>query len=137
MCSLYHIGRSCRLHPDELALASGRAPSTWREGHLEESIQEREVRSGLLQGGSLRSVVVDTTRTEDGPQYQAYLRPSWRDRHVPLATWEGRSERKYRDIGRLFRLIRDDFRFAGAIAVHLADDAALRRKPGFELQPGR
>lgn len=102
---------------------------------MEGSIQEGDVRKGLQGGGCLRSVVIVTSRTDEGPRYQAYLRASWRERYAPLATYKGRSARKYRDIGRLFQLIRDGFRFEGAIAVYVEGDAALRRKAGLEFQP--
>lgn len=101
---------------------------------MDDTIQQTEVRSGLIKGGRLRSVVVITTEDQDGPVHHPFLHPSWRDGYARLATWKGRSERKYRDLDRLVRLFRGEFSYDGRIILYRAGDAALRRLPG--LEPG-
>ena len=98
------------------------------------SVQESDVHAGISEGGRISSAFVVSRETDNGREFMAYIQPSWLKYYAPLRTWRARSERTYRDLGRLFSLLRDDFDFKGPITVYLRGDPALRRKRGVQAE---
>lgn len=94
---------------------------------MSKGLPEGEIKQGIAEGGRVRNVVVVCTADEDGREFLAYIRPSWRRHFLPLRTWGDKSDRTYRDADRLLALLRDDFGYQGAIPFYVADDPDLPR----------
>ncbi len=91
-------------------------------------VQEADVRAGLAGGGEIESVVVLATRGPEGEtDYVPYLLPSWRRGFVVLGLFRGPGLRGYRDLDRLVRFLRTEFRYGGIIQLALEDDPKLSR----------
>lgn len=91
-------------------------------------VQEADVRTGLAGGGEIESVVVLATKGPEGEtDYVPYLLPSWRRGFVALGLFRGPGLRGYRDLDRLVRFLRTEFRYSGIIQLALEDDPKLSR----------
>jgi hypothetical protein len=91
-------------------------------------VQEADVRAGLAGGGEIESVVVLATKSPDGEtDYVPYLLPSWRRGFVVLGLFRGPGLRGYRDLDRLVRFLRTEFRYGGIIQLALEDDPKLSK----------
>lgn len=88
-------------------------------------IQEGEIRSRIAAGDWLRQVFIVSVTVKGQMEHLAFVRPSWHRHFLPICTWEMRAERPYRDIDRLLRLLREEFRYRGAIPVYLESDPRL------------
>ena len=92
--------------------------------------EEAEIQAALRNGGRLTGfVVVDRTRG-GGPEFVGYVRGSWTPGYRLLRTFRGRSDRTYKDLGRLIHLARFDFGYTPPIAVYAAGAPELRRFAG-------
>ena len=89
--------------------------------------EEADVRSGLAEGGRILGIFIVERMLPNGPEYIAYLRTSWKRGFHALQTYRGRSDRVYRDLDRLVRLIRDEFEYGGPVTLSIAGAAELRR----------
>lgn len=96
-------------------------------GILAAGLEESDIRSGLAEGGRLLGVFIVERPLRGGPGYIAYLRTSWKRGFRGLRTYRARSDRVYRDLDRLVRLIRDEFNYGGPITVSVAGAPELRR----------
>jgi len=91
-------------------------------------VQEADIRAGLDAGGEIESIVVLATKGPDGDtDYVPYLLPSWRRGFVVLGLFRGPGLRGYRDLDRLVRFLRGEFRYAGIIQLALEDDPKLSK----------
>ena len=90
-------------------------------------LQEGEIKQAIAEGGHVRSVVVISTCICTHSEHLAYLLPSWKRDLLPLRTWNNKSDRTYRDLDRLFMLLRTDFAFRGVIPVYLMGDPELAK----------
>lgn len=91
-------------------------------------VQEADVRAGLAAGGEIESVVVLATKCSDGEiDYVPYLLPSWKRGFVALGLFRGPGLRGYRDLDRLVRFLRTEFRYSGIIQLALEDDPKLSK----------
>ena len=105
-------------------------------GTLPAGLEEHDIRSGLGQGGSILGIFVVESSAHRGPKYVAYIRTSWKRSFFALRTYRGRSNRMYRDLDRLVRLIRDEFRYRGPITIHIEGAPELRRFRAFVRKDG-
>jgi hypothetical protein len=94
---------------------------------LEQGLQEGDIQAGLRQGGRILGMFVVERSLPDGAGYVAYFRTSWKRGFQVLRTYRGRSDRLYRDFDRLLRVVRDDFKYTGAITLFVAGDPDLHR----------
>jgi hypothetical protein len=94
---------------------------------LAAGFEEADVRSGLAEGGRILGIFIVERMLPNGPGYIAYLRTSWKRGFHALQTYRGRSDRVYRDLDRLVRLIRDEFEYGGPITLSSAGAPELRR----------
>ena len=90
-------------------------------------LEEADVRTGLAEGGRILGIFVVERMLPNGPGYVAYLRTSWKRGFHALQTYRGRSDRVYRDLDRLVRLIRDEFEYGGPITLSTAGAPELLR----------
>jgi hypothetical protein len=90
-------------------------------------LQEGDIQAGLKSGGHVHGSFIVERRATDGPVYVVYLRTSWKRGFHALRTYRDRSDRVYRDLGRLLRLIRDEFQFQGPVTIFVAGDPELQR----------
>jgi hypothetical protein len=90
-------------------------------------LQEAELRAGLEAGGCIVGVVIVAHRDEaTGRLHVPYLLPSWRRGYVAIGLSRG-GVRTFRDLDRLVRFLREDFRFDGGIVLHEEGSARLGR----------
>jgi hypothetical protein len=89
--------------------------------------EEADVRSGLAGGGRIPGIFIVERMLPNGPGYIAYLRTTWKRGFHAFQTYRGRSDRVYRDLDRLVRLIRDEFEYGGPITLSIAGAPELRR----------
>jgi hypothetical protein len=89
--------------------------------------QEGDIVAGLANGGRILGIFVVERSLPGGPGYIVYLRSSWRRGFHGLRTYRHRSDRIYRDLDRLVRLIRDEFGYRGPITLFVAGAPELRR----------
>lgn len=90
-------------------------------------LQEGDIQAGLKDGGQISGSFIVERKSADGPAYVVYFRTSWKRGFHALRTYRDRSDRVYRDLGRLLRLIRDEFKFQGPVTIFVAGDPELRR----------
>jgi hypothetical protein len=102
-------------------------PDTRVGGALVGGIEEGEIASGLANGGRILGIFAVERRLPGRPGYVVYLRTTWNRGFHCLKTYRGRSDRVYRDLDRLVRLIRDEFRYGGPITLFVAGASELRR----------
>jgi hypothetical protein len=89
--------------------------------------QEGDIVSGLADGGRILGIFVVERSVRGGTGYVAYLRTSWRRGFHGLRTYRDKSDRLYRDLDRLVRLIRDEFKYRGPITLLVEGAPELRR----------
>jgi hypothetical protein len=89
--------------------------------------EEGDVRSGLAEGGRIVGMFVVERALPGGPGYIAYLRTSWKRGFHAFQTYRGKSDRVYRDLDRLVRLIRVEFEYDGPIILSRAGAPELQR----------
>ena len=94
-------------------------------------LEEQDIHSGLGEGGRILGVLVVEHSARRGPKYVAYIRTSWKRGFHVLRTYRRRSDRVYRDLDRLVRLIRGEFKYYGPITLHVEDAPELRRFRAF------
>lgn len=94
------------------------------------SLQEKDIRTALAAGGSIRGCFLVARSSKPDYEFVSYLRPSWYKSYLPLRTWLGRSDRVYKDVGRLLQLVREDYGFTGPICIYAAGSAELARFKG-------
>ena len=107
------------------------------EGTLAGGFQEGDIASGLAAGGRILGIFVVERALSGGPGYIAYLRASWKRGFHGLRTYRDRSDRVYRDLDRLVRLIRDEFGYSGPITLLVAGAPELRRFRALLPEDGR
>ena len=90
-------------------------------------LQEGDIALGLAEGGSILGVFIVERTLPGGPRHIAYVRTSWKRGFHALRTYRDRSDRMYRDLDRLVRLIRDEFRYSGPVTLYIAGAPELRR----------
>ena len=90
-------------------------------------VQEGDITSGIADGGRILGIFVVERSLPGGPGYIAYLRTSWKRGFHGLRTYRGKSDRVYRDLDRLVRLIRDEFGYRGPVTLLVAGAPELRR----------
>jgi hypothetical protein len=91
------------------------------------SFQEADIRDGVASGGRLSGVFIICRPEERGGGWVLYLRTSWTRGYRPLRTFRDRSDRVFKDLGRLVLLVRNDFCYSDEISLFKAGDEALRR----------
>lgn len=91
------------------------------------SFQEADIRDGVAAGGRLSGVFIICRPEERGGGWVLYLRTSWTRGYRPLRTFRDRSDRVFKDLGRLVTLVRQDFCYSGEVSLFAAGDEALRR----------
>ena len=106
-------------------------------GHLAGGFEEGDIASGLAAGGRILGIFVVERALSGGPGYIAYLRASWKRGFHGLRTYRNRSDRVYRDLDRLVRLIRDEFGYSGPITLLVAGAPELRRFRALLPEDGR
>ncbi len=94
------------------------------------SVQEKDIRTALATGGSVRGCFFVARRIEGHYEFLAYIRPSWYKAYLPMRTWLGKADRTYKDVGRLLQLVRDDFGFVGVVSIYVAGSPELARFKG-------
>jgi hypothetical protein len=97
---------------------------------LPTALQERDIRAALRDGGNIRGAFLVARRESYGFEFLAYLRPSWNKHYLPLRTFGEKSDRTYRDVGRLLQLICEDFGYVGPISIYKARSPELGRFKG-------
>ncbi len=93
-------------------------------------LQERDVLNGLKDGGAIRGVFLVARPQAEGYEFMPYLLPSWTRIYLPLALYEGRADKTYRNAGRFIQLVRRDFRYIGPVLIHEANSPDLARFKG-------
>ena len=112
---------------------------------MSKELQEADIRAALADGGRIRGAFLVARLEPHGLEFMVYLRPSWDKNFLPLRTWRSKADRTYRDVGRLFQLIGDDFGYWGPICVYPAGSPELLRfkellpidAPGSTKAPGQ
>jgi hypothetical protein len=94
---------------------------------LAAGLREGDIQARLREGGRIQGIFVIERSAPDGAKYVAYLRTTWKRGFHALQTYRGKSDRIYRDLDRLLRLVRDEFRYTGSIALFVAGDPDLQR----------
>lgn len=94
------------------------------------SLQERDIRNGLQEGGTIRGVFLVARPQVEGYEFMPYIRPSWNKRYLPLRLYEDRGDKSYRNAGRFLQLLRQDFGFKGSVLIHEARAPELARFKG-------
>jgi hypothetical protein len=119
-----HAARRAQRRPPSLQVIPTRRQFG---GHLAGDLRESDIQAGLREGGRLRSIFVVERSSPNGAKYVAYFRRTWKRGFHALQTYRGKSDRVYRDLDRLLRLVRDEFRYTGSIALFVAGDPDLQR----------
>jgi len=88
-------------------------------------IGEGELRAKLRGGERITGVIVVARTVDDALEYTPFLLLSWRRGYFRISRWRG-GERRYRDFGRLLKLLRE-LGWVDGIGVFDADDPKLRR----------
>ncbi|MGG5811626.1 hypothetical protein [Falsiroseomonas sp. CW058] len=88
-------------------------------------IGEGELRAKLRGGERITGVIVVVRTADDTLEYTPFLLLSWRRGYYRISRWRG-GERRYREFGRLLRLLRD-LGWVDGVTVFDAADPKLRR----------
>lgn len=88
-------------------------------------ISEGELRAKLRGGERITGVMVVARTVDDALEYTPFLLLSWRRGYFRIARWRG-GERRYRDFGRLLKLLRE-LGWVDGVGVFDAEDPKLRR----------
>jgi hypothetical protein len=94
---------------------------------LAAGLREGDIQARLREGGRIQGIFVIERSAPDGPKYVAYFRTTWKRGFHALQTYRGKSDRVYRDLDRLLRLVRDEFRYTGSVTLFVAGDPDLQR----------
>jgi hypothetical protein len=94
---------------------------------LAAGLREGDIQARLREGGRIQGIFVIERSAPDGPKYVAYFRTTWKRGFHALQTYRGKSDRIYRDLDRLLRLVRDEFRYTGSVTLFVAGDPDLQR----------
>jgi hypothetical protein len=94
---------------------------------LAAGLREGDIQARLREGGRIQGIFVIERSAPDGAKYVAYLRTTWKRGFHALQTYRGKSDRIYRDLDRLLRLVRDEFRYTGSVTLFVAGDPDLQR----------
>ena len=90
-------------------------------------ITHSEVVSRVEQGGCLRGVLLEAQEDDAFPKYAVFVLSSWRKEYTVLGFNSAERPRLFRDLDRVLRLVRIDYRFKGTVALRLASDAPPRQ----------
>ena len=88
-------------------------------------IGEGELRAKLRAGERVTGIIVVAREVDDALEYTPFLLLSWRRGYFRIVRWRG-GERRYREFGRLLKLLRD-FGWMASVPVFDAADPKLRR----------
>jgi len=91
------------------------------------SWQEADIKAGIRAGGSVVGIFIVARKDERGEGFVAYIRTGWARGFRPLRKFRHKSDRVFRSLDKLVRLIRDEFHYTGEIALYPAGDEGLRR----------
>ena len=95
---------------------------------MQRFVSDGDARAAIAQGGRIEKVVVIAMRDVHGrAEFVPYLSTTWRRGFVAIGLWSGQGARSWRDLTRLVGFFRDEFKFAGPICIHEADDPQLRK----------
>lgn len=108
---------------------------------MQRFVSDGDARAAIAQGGRIEKVVVIAMRDAHGDgrvEFVPYLSTTWRRGFVAIGLWSGQGARSWRDLTRLVGFFRDEFKFAGPICIHEADDPQLRKhRTLFPQSPAR
>ena len=105
---------------------------------MQRFVSDGDARAAIAKGGRIEKVVVIAMRDTHGDgrvEFVPYLSTTWRRGFVAIGLWSGQGARSWRDLTRLVGFFRDEFKFAGPICIHEADDPQLRKLRTLFLHP--
>jgi hypothetical protein len=91
------------------------------------SYESADIKVGLAEGGRILGIFIVSRRTADDVGHVAYFRTDFGRDFLPFKSFLGKSDRVYKSVDSLLRLIRDDFGYTREISIFLAGDKTLRR----------